>query len=154
MFAVFALAVVWAAFLLPHALRRFRDGRPGSSVVSFRQQLSTLERATPGHSLRLSTTGPVPVVKSVPPASKSQVRRRRDVLLVLIGATAITFLLMVGLGGVATYLFLLSAASLGAYCYALVQLRRRAEERARKVRVLTPRTAPSPTLALRRSASN
>lgn len=155
MLAVMCLAVVWAAFLLPHALRRFRDGRPGSSVHSFRQQLSTLERATPGHSLRLSHTGPVPVVKSVPPARKSALRRRREVLMGLLGATAVTFLAMVAMGGLATYLFLLSAAALGAYCYALVQIRRRRQERELKVRVLAPRVGGStPALALRRSATN
>src|SRR3954454_13376485 len=104
---LFTLAVVWAAFLLPPALRRHRDGRPGSSVVSFRQQLSTLERATPGHSLRLSTTGPVPIVKSVPPARKSQVRRRRDILLGLSGVTTVLFLAALAVGGAATVVFVL-----------------------------------------------
>jgi hypothetical protein len=153
MIALVSLAVVWAWFLVPTILRRRRDGRPASSVVSFRQQLSTLERATPGHSLRLSTTGPVPVVRSVPPATRTQVRRRRDILVGLGAATGLTFLLAVAIGGAATYLFLLCAASLGAYVYALVQLRKRAEERSHKVRVLTPRTVPSAAFVLRRTVS-
>ncbi len=156
MFVLILLAVVWAAFLVPPSLRRRREGRPGSSVVSFRQQLSTLERATPGHSLRLSTTGPVPVVRSVPPASRTQVRRRRDVLLVLIGATAFSFLLVAfATSTVTTLLFLGSASALGAYVWALVQIRKRTLERSHKVRVLAPRTASmsTPAFALRRASN-
>lgn len=156
MIALVSLAVVWAAFLVPPFLRRHREGRPGSSVVSFRQQLSTLERATPGHSLRLSTTGPVPVVRSVPPASRSQKRRRRDVLLVLAGATAVTFLLVVAEpSSITELLFVACAGSLGAYVYALVQVRKRMAERSAKVRVLAPRTlsVPTPTYALRRASN-
>ena len=153
---LFTLAVVWAAFLLPSILRRYRDGRPGSSVVSFRQQLSTLERATPGHSLRLSNTGPVPIVKSVPPARKTQVRRRRDVLLVLMGTTALTFLAALAMGGYATALFVASAVALGGYVWALVQIRHRTEERQLKVRVLAPRVhaVPLSNIALRRTVSS
>ena len=44
--AFVCLAVVWACFLVPPMLRKHREGRPASSVTSFRQQLSTLERAT------------------------------------------------------------------------------------------------------------
>jgi Flp pilus assembly protein TadB len=153
MIALVSLAAVWAWFLIPQAVRRRREGRPGSSVVSFRQQLSTLERATPGHSLRLSTSGPVPVVRSVPPARRSQIQRRRDILLGLMAATGVTFLLAVAMGGVATYLFVLCGGALGAYVYALVQLRKRAEERQHKVRVLAPRATPAPAFTLRRAAN-
>ena len=161
MIALMLLAVVWAAFLVPQILRRHREGRPGSSVVSFRQQLSTLERATPGHSLRLSTTGPVPIVRSVPPASRTQVRRRRDVLLALAGATAFTFLLVLASPGTVTTLaFMATGSALGAYVWALVQIRKRTAERTVKVRVLAPRTlaprtlAPAPSFALRRTVSS
>ena len=153
MIALVSLAVVWAWFLLPQAMRRRQEGRPGSSVVSFRRQLSTLERATPGHSLRLSTTGPVPVVRAVPPATRTQVRRRRDVLVGLGATTLFTFVLAVALGGIATLLFVLSATALGAYVYALVQIRKRAEERQLKVRVLAPRHVPTPAFSLRSAAN-
>lgn len=150
------LAVVWAAFLVPPALRRHREGRPGSSVVSFRQQLSTLERATPGHSLRLSNSGPVPVVKSVAPAAKTSTQRRRDVLVVLFASTGTTFVLAVLLGGSATYLFGATLGVLGAYVYALVLIRKRTIERSHKVRPLVrrPSAPPVPDFAVRRSASN
>ncbi|HEY4376885.1 MAG TPA: hypothetical protein VGM93_06990, partial [Acidimicrobiales bacterium] len=48
MIVLLILAVVWAAVLLPPFLRNRREGRPADSVLSFRQQLSTLERTTPG----------------------------------------------------------------------------------------------------------
>ena len=141
----------------PRLLRlhsRYREGRPGSSVVSFRRQLSTLERATPGHSLRLSHTGPVPVVRSVAPdAVRDQLRRRRDVLLVLGGLTVVTALAALVVGGIATVAFLASAGALGTYVWALVQIRKRAAERAAKVRVLRPRLAPPSALGLRTTAA-
>jgi len=160
MLAVLCLAIVWAFLLVPPMLRRHREGRPASSVSSFRRQLSTLERATPGTSLRpLPAYRPTPVAGSMAAGRMTRaevVRRRRDVLFALAGSTAFTFLLAVGLSGPLTILlFLASASALGAYVYALVQLRRRSEEASAKVRVLRPQafgaTAP---LAARRSASN
>jgi hypothetical protein len=152
MLVPFILAV-WAAIGAREILRRRREGRPGSSVVSFRQQLSTLERATPGHSLRLSTTGPVPAVRSTPPTTPRQIKRRRDILGGLGASTVFFLLLTVVVGGMATILFVLSAVALGAYVYALVQLRKRAAERQAKVRVLRPRVSPRPSLALRTTAN-
>lgn len=48
------VAAAWAAVLLPPLLRGRSDGRPSSSVVDFRRQLSTLQRSTPmrGTSMR------------------------------------------------------------------------------------------------------
>lgn len=155
MLVMISFAVVWAAVLVSYLSSRYRDGRPGSSVVSFRRQLSMLERATPGHSLRLSNTGPVPVVRTVAPEPGriEQRRRRRDVLITLAGLTTVTALAALDLGGLATVAFVASAVSLGAYVWALVQIRKRAAERTSKVRVLRPRPAPSGSLALRTSAA-
>jgi hypothetical protein len=44
---VVILAVMWVLVLVPPLLRSRSDNRPSSSVVSFRQQLSTLGRANP-----------------------------------------------------------------------------------------------------------
>lgn len=159
------LAIAWAAMIVPPMMRRQREGRPGNSVVSFRQQLSTLERATPGSHLR-----PIPnmarplggsTVASRPSMSASMgrnqvIRRRRDVLVGLLGASAVTFLLAVAVGGtMITLLFLASASALGAYVYALVQMRKRSTERSAKVRVLRPQSSSAmPAMALRRSASS
>lgn len=142
------LAVVWAAVLVPPFVRSRRDGRPGSSVMSFRAQLSTLERATPGSSLR-PVADHRPAVHSALGSIDAR-RRRRDVLVGLLGATGLTFLLAFAVGGLFTLLFLISVASLGGYVYALRQRHLRTMERVAKVRVLTPRTAaPAPVLAAR-----
>ncbi len=156
MLVLMILAAVWAAVLLPPFLRNRRDARPDNSVVSFRAQLSTLERATPGTSLRTTAPGElVPPRISVPMTRADVKRRRREVLVGLLGATGFSFLLVVAAGGtLATLLFLASAGSLGAYVYALRQLQLRAVERDAKVRVLMPRTAPAPSFAVRRSATS
>ncbi len=41
------LAAIWAAVLIPPAVRARAEGRPGDSVVNFRRQLSTLRRTGP-----------------------------------------------------------------------------------------------------------
>jgi hypothetical protein len=147
------LAGVWAAVLVPPFLRSRREGRPGSSVMSFRAQLSTLERATPGSRLH-----PLPGAGGVGPrvdlAPLDARRRRRDVLVGLLGATAATFLLAVLFGGVFTLLFVVTGGACGAYVYALRQRHLRSLERAVKVRPLrVAGPAPQPSLALRRSAN-
>lgn len=145
------LAGVWAAVLVPPFLRSRREGRPASSVMSFRAQLSTLERATPGTSLRPRSSyqrGPAPTLRRTSPAVK---RRRRDILLGLGGATAFTFLLAVAIGGAVTILaFLVVGSAFAGYIYALRQLQLRSLERVAKVRTLRPRTQPAPILAMRR----
>jgi cell division protein FtsB len=160
MLAFVCLAIVWAFFLVPPVLRKRREGRPASSVVSFRRQLSTLERATPGTSLTpLQPYQPQPVVGSSFSAhmTRSQVKqRRKNVLIGLLGAVGVSFLLVVaGVGALATLMLLASVAALGAYVYALVQLRMRAEEAAAKVRVLRPEPAarPAAQATVRRVAS-
>src|SRR5688572_18516533 len=103
------LAVVWAAVLVPPFLRNRRDARPDNSVVSFRAQLSTLQRATPGTSLRpLSPSVPLHRPAGVLGMTRADVKRRRkDVLLGLMGATVFTFLLAVVVQGtLAVLLFL------------------------------------------------
>jgi len=165
MLVLILLAVVWAAVLVPPFVRNRRNARPDNSVVSFRAQLSTLERATPGTSLRsvsTSSSSPSasPVTVSGRPRSgsarRSDVkRRRREVLVTLLGATGFTFVLLVTVGGsLVTTAFLASAGGLGAYVFALRQLRARSMERVAKVRPLVRRVAPVPTLDLRRTVSN
>ncbi|QXC63259.1 hypothetical protein KSP35_10990 [Aquihabitans sp. G128] len=156
MLVLVILAVVWAAVLIPPFVRNRRDGRPDNSVVSFRAQLSTLERATPGTSLRTLGTAPhggpaLPLTMNRGDAK----RRRRDVLVGLLGATAFTLLLAVVVGGtLVTLLFLASGGALSAYVYALRQMKLRTMERVAKVRPLTTvRSSPAPVLAMRRTAN-
>ena len=42
------VAAAWAAVLLPPLLRSRLENRPNSSVLDFRNQLSSLQRAVPG----------------------------------------------------------------------------------------------------------
>ncbi|HRW37032.1 MAG: hypothetical protein KDB04_17320 [Acidimicrobiales bacterium] len=163
MLAFLCLAIAWGAIGGSWALHRFREGRPGSSVHSFRRQLSTLERATPGTTLRpLHQGAPAAGPSSAPvrrprvaTAPSHVVKRRRDVLIGLLGATAFTFLLLLVASSALTFLlFVLAAGALGAYCYALVQIRMRAEEAAVKVRVLRPQASHGThTVAVRRTAN-
>src|SRR3546814_9095948 len=48
------LAMIWAAVLVPPYLQNRRESRPGDSIASFRNQLSVLERTTPGEIGRAS----------------------------------------------------------------------------------------------------
>jgi len=162
MLAFVCLAVVWACFLVPPMLRKHREGRPASSVSSFRQQLSTLERATPGTSLRplpQSRSASLPGGSYAPQLRRSEVQRRRQNVLVGLGGATAFFLLLalVATSVVTVLLFVLTGGAFAAYVYALVQIRMRAEEAAAKVRVLRPqaqRPVGSTNLAIRRSASN
>ncbi|CAN5669633.1 hypothetical protein BH10ACT1_BH10ACT1_22090 [soil metagenome] len=158
MLVLVILAVVWAAVLVPPFLRNRRDGRPDNSVSSFRAQLSTLERATPGTSLRTvpsgTSFGSGPLAPMAMNRSDAK-RRRRDVLVGLLAASTLTLLLAATVGGTfVTFLFLASVGSLGAYVYALRQMKLRSMERVAKVRPLVARSTPSPVLAMRRTATN
>ena len=135
------LVIAWICVGANFVIQRRREGRTDSSVASFRQQLSTLERATPGSVMRHSVTGPVPVVKMEHAPAKSPLsatkRRRRDVLVGLGSATI--FFLLVRLmvpGMLTTALFVLSAVALGAYVWALRQLHLRALERSAAVQMI------------------
>lgn len=161
--AFVCLAVVWACFLVPPLLRKHREGRPASSVSSFRQQLSTLERATPGTSLRplpQTRSASVPGSSYAPQLRRSELQRRRQNVLVGLGGATAFFLLLalVATSAMTILLFLVTGGALSAYVYALVQIRMRADEAATKVRVLRPQRDPrpvgTPNLAVRRSASN
>lgn len=157
MIVLIILAAVWAAVLVPPMLRSRRQGRPDTSVVSFRAQLSTLERATPGTSLRDLPPGSASIRGMSMPTSAQGIdpkRRRRDVLVGLLAATSFSFLLFVAFGGTfATLLFLLSGGATGAYVYALRQMHVRSTERQAKVRPLRRPEVARPALAMRRAAN-
>lgn len=137
---LFILAVVWAVYLVSW-VRGKTAGRRVNSIHSFSSHLSILERTAP------EEVATVPVAPRTAPLLDGQYfaphrpqlspvkKRRRDVLFILAGATGVTFLGVIGLGGsFMLLLFVLSAGALVAYVYQLVQLRKRAEERAGKVR--------------------
>jgi len=122
------LAGIWAAVLIPPAVRARAEGRPGDSISNFRRQLSVLNRTTPhagraagdhryrSHSTvatrvpvhgpmrstasRSNTYRPQAAVRGVmPSAARSRtIRRRRDVLTALAVAVFATLLVGVFLG--------------------------------------------------------
>jgi len=162
MLVLVILAGVWAAVLVPPYLRSRSETRPATSISSFRQHLSTLERTMPGaravpparlpvHLTPISTRPAAGV-----PVGRAEVRRRRrEILFTLAGAAAITLLLALTMGGMAIAFHLLADVLLAGYVTLLVQLRRAAADREAKVRYLPARSAaPEPALLLRRSASS
>lgn len=161
---LFILVLLWAVALVPPWLRKRSEGRPSDSILSFRQQLSVLERTAPGGGRSVT---PITAYRQMPgtsftpespaAANRRLVRkRRRDVFFVLLAAAGSTLLLAVAFGGAALALHLLVDAALAGYVYLLVQRQRRGTERENKVRYLPGAPQPQagqPALLLRRSAN-
>jgi Flp pilus assembly protein TadB len=130
------LAVVWAVYLVSWVRSR-TEHRRVNSINSFSNHLSVLERTAPGG----RGPRPAPVPGSVPfaprrPSMSETKKRRRDVLVGLLGATGVTFLGMLVMGGMVTYLFGLSLVLTVSYVVALASIQKRAIERRTKVRYL------------------
>jgi hypothetical protein len=157
------LVAMWVAVLLPPYLRN-RSSRSSTSLASFRRLVTTLERTGPDVGPgwqgtlppRFGGVSPIPLDRAaamMPLGRADARRRRRDILLTLLGAAVITLVLAVLLRGVAIWFHLLADALVAAYVGLLVQVRRSAAERQAKVRYLAPRSAPEPAaLLVRRRA--
>ena len=164
---LFILAAMWAAVLLPPWLRNRTENRPADSIVSFRRQLSVLERTTPGTTVaapvtRIGALSHLPAPSMSPMAAagapislREAQKRRRDILFGLLAAMGGSLLIgllpglrvMLGLHLVLDVLF-------AAYVVLLVQARKAAFEREMKVRYLPGHVGtPEPALLLRRSAN-
>jgi hypothetical protein len=91
------LAAIWAAVLRPPWLQNRRERRPNDSIVSFRSQMGTLQRATPQGGL-------VPEFRM---SRREAQRRRKDILLTLVCAASLTLVMAIMLGGpvIALHLF-------------------------------------------------
>lgn len=137
---LFVLAVVWAVYLVSWVRSRTSHRRV-NSISSFSNHLSTLERTTP------AAPGLPVATRSAPlqgghyfapsrPKLSPQKKRRRDILFGTAGATALTFLLAVMMGGAAWMLFLLCAAAFGGYVMLLANMQKQKLERQAKVRQL------------------
>ncbi|MGK2948848.1 MAG: hypothetical protein ACSLFP_09760 [Acidimicrobiales bacterium] len=171
------LGLIWGFVLIPPYLQNRRESRPGDSIASFRQQLHTLERTTPGarsdlarldvgryEAPRYTPRGTVAQLAARPGrAAPSQAavrraearRRRRDVFLTLLGAVAVTFLLALALGGSVWLLHLAVDVAFLAYVGLLISIQQQSIEKDVKVRYMpqAPRQAPQPQLAVRRYGS-
>jgi hypothetical protein len=174
------LGLIWGFVLIPPYLQTRRESRPSDSIASFRQQLSTLERTTPGarrSNLARLDVGRYDIPRYDPRSNVSQLahprsghgrrpsaaamrraevrRRRRDVFVTLLGAVVVSFLLAVVLGGAVWMLHFAIDLAFAAYVAMLVSIQQQATEREMKVRHLPPtaRRQPAPQLALRRYGS-
>lgn len=165
------LAIVWAVFLIPQAVRFRTEKRPADSIGAFHRQLTVLGRATPGG--RPAPTIPAPTahvpvyaaavrpVAGVPARRATGVsaevrRRRRAILQGLLAVMGGTLLL-----GLTPWLrpllfvHLVVDVLFAAYVALLVRARTVAEERRSKVRFLpaTGSGSAETALLLRRSAN-
>jgi len=176
------LGLIWGFVLVPPYLATRRESRPSDSIASFRQQLSVLERTTPGSgrtnlarldvgrydiprydtrsnvSQLASRTGsgrrPAPSPAAVRRAEVR--RRRRDVFVTLLGAVGVSFVLALVLGGSVWMLQFVIDGAFVAYVAMLVSIQQQSTEREMKVRHLPPTAArhqPAPQLAVRRYGS-
>lgn len=153
---LFGLAVLWAVVLLPPWLRTHREGGR-DSIVSFRRQLSVLERTTPDGTT--TTLRPLPD-RPTPPwfdldrrMSLAEARQRRRTVLEGLALTAGITLIGALLSSSLLYLHLFVDVLLAGYVVMLVQARKAAEERQAKVTYLpTAHGSPEPAFLLRRSA--
>jgi hypothetical protein len=129
------LAAIWAAVLLPPYLQKRRATHPSSSVVDFHQQLAVLQRTGralhgaplhEGYAPRAAASYAAPSRPALgrPAVRRPDVlRRRRDVVVTLASAAALTFVLALALGGNVWILHLLVDAALLGYVAMLLQIK-------------------------------
>ena len=180
MLVLVILGLIWGFVLIPPYLQTRRESRPSDSIASFRQQLSVLERTTPGgrsSNLARLDVGRYEIPRYDPRSNVRQLassgrrptsgvalrraearRRRRDVFVTLLGAVGVSFLLAVVLGGSVWMLHLAVDVAFAAYVWLLVTIQQQTAERETKVRHLPPTTArrrpvAPPQLAMRRYGS-
>jgi hypothetical protein len=172
------LGLIWGFVLIPPYLQNRRESRPGDSIASFRQQLHTLERTTPGARSDLARldVGRADIPRSHTRSNVAQLagrpgarrpapsqaamrraearRRRRDVFVTLLGAVAVTFVLALALGGTVWMLHLAVDLVFLAYVGMLISMQQQSIEKDVKVRYMpqAPRQA-QPQLAVRRYGS-
>jgi hypothetical protein len=143
------VVAAWAAVLVPPLMRGRTDNRPGSSVVDFRRQLSTLQRSAPARGMAPMRMGqplaPSPTRALRQPGEHTRslhrhpyhtpargisrshlVRQRRQNVLMALSLTTLgsAFIAFTTKSDLFIYIFVLAAISLIGYCYKLSQIRR------------------------------
>jgi hypothetical protein len=143
---ILVLVVLWAAVLLPPILRS-RNAGGHHGVSDFMDGLRSLghrhnharTQSLGGPVLHGPVTGPPPgprtsrqpiappmAYRPMPGGISPMQQRRRNVLMGLSGATAVTFLIaLVARAPMFYLLFVITAGAFGAYCYMLVQIKNR-----------------------------
>jgi hypothetical protein len=156
------LAVLWAAVLIPPLFKARTERRRGDSIGDFRYKLGVIGRTggyTPSRpapptpmSIAGTTGAPRQRAGAVRGGMTSAQRRRRDVLIGLLGAVGVTFVAALLTGSTPMWILQLAVdALLVTYVVLLVRMRTLAMEQQVKVRYLPQQT---PQLALRRTASS
>lgn len=156
------LGAVWAAVLIPPALRARAAASPGDSIGQFHHQLNVLRR-TGGYPPRpiMGEFGPIAVPRMRVPLHPHEARasfarkRRRDVLVTLLWIMGASLALgLLPAFRALLLLHLVADALFLAYIALLVRMRKGREGRARQVARLPSRVAPGVShLALRRAAN-
>lgn len=153
--ALVVLAIVWAAVLIPPLVRQRAEVRPADSIGDFRRRLGVLQRTTPTTvqpAYRLQSAQPTqaPTPQAMQSRRMEAQRRRRDILLAL-GAGAVATLLIGLIPAFRSMLWLnlVFDLLLVGYIALLVQMKKRSEERRRKVAHL-----PTPVPAAPAQAAN
>ena len=164
------LAVVWSAVLAPPLLRRGAESRRADSIGDFRKQLGVLQRTgpkviapahrrvehrpAPAAPARAAVTRPTRPAPPMPGSRSKTLKRRRDVLVGLVGSTGLTLVVGVvpGMHLVLAVAGVL-AALLVAYVAVLVRMRNAAAERDMKLRFLPGTAGADGAVLLRRSAN-
>lgn len=155
---ILLLAALWAAILLPGALRARREHHPVATVDGFARTMTTLARP----SRRRTGSGravPVPALRDVarvtrvhalrgPPATPAA-RRRRAILVGLVAALASTTLLGWVAGGPAWTPAVVSGGALAAYVVLLAAF----HARRAGVGPHRPRTVPTAAASAARAAA-
>ena len=157
------LAGIWAAVLVPPMLRSRAEARPADSIGSFRHQLGVLKRTGPGALAMADPAGyravrrspGVPARPGLSARRARTLRRRRDVLVVLLGGIAATLVLGLAVASLRSLLLvnLLLDGAMVAYIALLVRARNAAAEREMKLRFLPASPPPDNVIAFRRSGT-
>jgi hypothetical protein len=149
---LFILAMVWAVYLISWFRSRTKT-RSVNSISSFSRHLSVLERTTPGaRSTRggadfgaartRAGLGPVAAPMAARPSARVNAKKRRkDILVGLLAATAVTALGALLVGGLLRPLFVVALVLTVGYVTLLAQAQKRVLEQREKVRYLG--TAPT-----------
>ncbi len=138
---ILVLGVLWVAVLVPPILRARGQQSRSDSIGDFTYKLSTLGRANGSHRERPSKTSsqrPMFAPLGPGPAQMSATqKRRRDVLMVLLGIAAATLFLAALTRSMAFIaLQVMVDVALAGYVYLLIQHKQRADEQRAKVRFL------------------
>ena len=170
---VFCL-IAWGFVLVPPAVRLLSGVvRPSDSIGSFRTKMTVLGGTH--HETDLIQSASTPLTSASPPNSgvldlrahravrmdvsdaarqrRAAKQRRRNIFNGLLGATPVTFLLAVAVGGPAWALFALTLFAFAGYTALLMQMQQNAREQSRKVAFLPSTASQAPASASLRRIS-